>query len=433
MFPNLLKSVSHKSRKQPPSSRPPRRRFAPQLEALETRTVPSYVFQTLDAPGAGTTGDGIQGTIAIGINAGGQISGNFGDANDVTHGYLLSHGQYSYFDDPSAGTGAGQGTNAYGLNIRGQIVGMYLDSSSVQHSFLRGSDGQFTTIDPPGASTTPSVYDEAVDINARGQIVGGYTDANGVTHGYLLSGGQYTTLDYPGATYTFGNGINAQGQIVGLYNDASGVTHGFLLSKGKYTSFDDPDGTATYGSFINDSGQITGYYLDANNSFHGFLLSNGKYTTVDDPNAGTGAYQGTFLFGITNTGKIVGGYLDGNNLYHGLVATPSGGDSANLSAADTRARGSSGGSANTTIADATLVNAILSTSPSFHAAGIGSHNSPFGENAALSTTGLSISSAASNEVVIPATVHDVEARDVIFSTSLQAALDPFAADLGLAP
>jgi hypothetical protein len=37
--------------------------------------VPSYVFQTIDDPNAGTTGNGIQGTFSVGINAGGQISG----------------------------------------------------------------------------------------------------------------------------------------------------------------------------------------------------------------------------------------------------------------------------------------------------------------------------------------------------------------------
>jgi hypothetical protein len=52
-----------------------RHRFVPKLEALEDRMVPSYVFQTIDDPNAGTTGNGIQGTFSVGINAGGQISG----------------------------------------------------------------------------------------------------------------------------------------------------------------------------------------------------------------------------------------------------------------------------------------------------------------------------------------------------------------------
>jgi len=47
-------------------------RFVPRLEALEDRLVPSYVFQTIDDPNAGTATNGIQGTFAVGINGGGQ-------------------------------------------------------------------------------------------------------------------------------------------------------------------------------------------------------------------------------------------------------------------------------------------------------------------------------------------------------------------------
>ena len=82
---------------------------------------------------------------------------------------------------------------------------------------------EFTSIDFPGASFTT-----AQGINPRGDIVGIYTSA-GVTHGYLLSGGEFTSIDFPGASSTFAIGINPRGDIVGYYESA-GVTHGFLLS-----------------------------------------------------------------------------------------------------------------------------------------------------------------------------------------------------------
>jgi hypothetical protein len=47
-------------------------------------------------------------------------------------------------------------------------------------------------------------------------------------HGFLLDQGSYTTLDAPGSTHTFANGINASGQIVGYYG-ANG-RHGFLAT-----------------------------------------------------------------------------------------------------------------------------------------------------------------------------------------------------------
>jgi probable HAF family extracellular repeat protein len=306
--------------------------------------VPSagYAFSTLNDPSAGKTGSfvEVEGTFALGINDSGQIVGNYGDASLNTHSFLLSKGQYTTLDDPNAGTGANlsnfffPGTDATGVNNRGQVVGFYIDQNNVEHSFLY-SDGQFTTIDPPGAANNPGPsplalvnVDQAVSINKQGQIVGGYTDANGMTHGYLLSHGQYTTLDYPGAASTIALGINDHGQIVGYYIDSSGVEHGFLLSHGQYTAINDPNaGTGnqqgTTAFQINNSGQIVGWYVDSANVAHGFLLSGGQYTTLDEPNAGTGAGQGTFSEGINASGQIVGYYVDSNNLVHGFVADPS--------------------------------------------------------------------------------------------------------------
>jgi len=46
----------------------------------------------------------------------------------------------------------------------------------------------------------------------------------------LLSGGQFTRIDFPGARNTFCSAINNAGDIVGLYDDAHG-RHGFLLQR----------------------------------------------------------------------------------------------------------------------------------------------------------------------------------------------------------
>jgi probable HAF family extracellular repeat protein len=62
--------------------------------------------------------------------------GYYLDASNVDHGFLLSHGQYTTLDDPSAGTGAFQGTLAFGINASGKIVGNYTDANGVIHGFL---------------------------------------------------------------------------------------------------------------------------------------------------------------------------------------------------------------------------------------------------------------------------------------------------------
>src|SRR5215217_4682083 len=59
----------------------------------------------------------------------------------------------------------------------------------------------------------------ACGINNRGQIVGLYNDESG-QHGFLLSGGTYTTINFPGASTqgTQAQGINNRGDIVGVYS-----------------------------------------------------------------------------------------------------------------------------------------------------------------------------------------------------------------------
>src|SRR5215831_20760384 len=88
------------------------------------------------------------------------------------------------------------------------VLGFVLE---VSPKALAGEDPTFTTIDFPGASFT-----SAQGITPRGDIVGFYFRAD-VPHGFLLSGGEFTSIDFPGAYGTFAQGINRRGDIVGLY------------------------------------------------------------------------------------------------------------------------------------------------------------------------------------------------------------------------
>jgi probable HAF family extracellular repeat protein len=102
--------------------------------------------------------------------------------------------------------------------------------------------------------------------------VGYYYQAGSTSHGFLLEQGSYTTLDVPGALYTYASGINASGQIVGTYYDAAKRIHGFLLDQGNYSTLDVPGSTWTQAHAINDSGQIVGSYSDGAGQ-HGFLAT----------------------------------------------------------------------------------------------------------------------------------------------------------------
>src|SRR5260370_36631720 len=116
----------------------------------------------------------------------------------------------------------------------------------------------------PGAFHT-----NATGINARGDIVGRYRNAYvGGFHGFLLSGDGFTRIDFPGAFSTRLYGITPDGDtIVGDYcadpgciRSGSGHWHGFKLSGGGFTSFDFPGAIRTFAQRINPRGQIVGVY-----------------------------------------------------------------------------------------------------------------------------------------------------------------------------
>ena len=163
-----------------------------------------------------------------------------------------------------------------------------------------------------GASSPPSTFLARLTPSQKVSVTMGKSWASmqppGVSHGFLLSGGIFTTIDFPGSTYTTADGINNSGQIVGSYQSA-GVLHGYLLSGGVFTTIDLSQGALG----INDSGQIVG-----RSGADGFLLSGGIFSTIDFPGSTV-----TVDVGINNSGQIVGIYqMAGENRDHGFLATP---------------------------------------------------------------------------------------------------------------
>jgi len=107
-------------------------------------------FTSFDAPGAGT-GAG-QGTIAIEITAQGLISGYYIDGGGVFHGFVRGlNGNITSYDAPGAGTGAGQGTAIYSQVPGGLFTGEYASSDNVVHGFVASINGYFASFDPAGA------------------------------------------------------------------------------------------------------------------------------------------------------------------------------------------------------------------------------------------------------------------------------------------
>ena len=146
---------------------------------------------TFDVPVAGT-GHG-QGTAPGAINSEGVIAGVYADANNVNHGFVREpdDGEIATFDVPGAGTGPGQGTlpsGFAGINAQGEITGSYLDANNANHGFLRTKHGAIVKFDAPNAGTGAGQGTFPLDINGKGAITGYYIDASNVGHGFLRTG-----------------------------------------------------------------------------------------------------------------------------------------------------------------------------------------------------------------------------------------------------
>ncbi len=129
-----------------------------------------------------------------------------------------------------------------------------------------------------------------------------------IAHGYLLSGGAFTTIDFPGAGSTTNVfGINDASQIVGSYGPA-GAQHGFLLSEAVFSTIDFPGANSTILWGINNAGQIVG---------NGFVFKDGTFEIIQFPGA-----LSTSPMGINDAGQIVGSYIGSDFHVHGFLATP---------------------------------------------------------------------------------------------------------------
>ena len=172
-------------------------------------------------------------TIAQRITANGQIVGCYHDHDQMgsMHGILVSNGNYFALDGSEDGLNKPMSMNNGATPDGNVITGLYTNMMTGKARSYIISGGNFTPFDVPGSLGT-----SAWDMNPSGEIVGAYRDAGSKVHGFLMTGGRFFSIDYPGsgvrATQAFG--INPQGDVVGAYMDAAGVTHGFLLTQTRH-------------------------------------------------------------------------------------------------------------------------------------------------------------------------------------------------------
>ena len=94
-------------------------------------------YSTFDAPGAEGGG-----TLPISNSSSGAIAGFFWDALGANHGFMRSaDGHFTKIDVPSASGGIVLSTFAYGINAPGDVTGVYVDANHVPHGFLFTNHG----------------------------------------------------------------------------------------------------------------------------------------------------------------------------------------------------------------------------------------------------------------------------------------------------
>jgi len=206
-------------------------------------------------------------TQVTGVDVTGRTVGFYVAANGNTFGFF--HSGVGYRSVWYPGTTFNQ---LLGINNLGQSAGYYADSAGNDHGYTFAYTANLYQLLTFVAPWFVSV--QQTGINDLGEICGFYVDGNGVNHGFTLNGGTFTTLDYPGSTFTQALGLNNSGWVVGSYMDSAGLSHGFVYSKPNFVSIDDPDGVGTTTvNGINRYGKLVGFYVDSNGNTDGFVAT----------------------------------------------------------------------------------------------------------------------------------------------------------------
>ncbi len=169
----------------------------------------------------------------------------------------------------------------------------------------------FTTIDYPGA-----VWTWAAATNDAGSTIGTYTlntlpiNQGGHIYGFVRdASGNFSTIDVPGTMQVLPVGINAAGVIAGWYEDNSYTDHSFVRTPdGQMTYFDDPAaGPGSFAVGINAEGTIVGNAGSNSGYLRGAM---GKIRTL----------KLSGVIGINSLGTILGSvYTYRNGLWYGYV------------------------------------------------------------------------------------------------------------------
>jgi len=285
--------------------------------AQETTADTAYSFRTINFPGDTFTQ-------LLGINNHFVIAGYHGSGatGHPNQGFTLAFTGTPPITFTTENFPGSVQTQVIGINNSDGTAGFYIDKAGANHGFLKF--GTFTTVDFPGTTSSPAV-NQLLSFNDNAQLAGFYNDAAGNSHGYIYarSGGVFEVFTIPTATSAQATGINDQGNVCGFFVKG-GVTKGFLLIGGFFMPLSFPGATSTMFFGLNNVSQAVGTYTDTFGAVHGFVynITAKSFQKVDDPSGGVGA---TIINGINDKGAIVGFFgtcTTGGTTCDGFLGTP---------------------------------------------------------------------------------------------------------------
>jgi hypothetical protein len=158
------------------------------------RAANGTITAPIDAPGAGTGGSSklnISGTVPASVNTAGDIAGVYANAGS-SHGFVYTSSSttpaFTTFDAPNVVlSGLFMGTVGFSMNAGGDVSGVYTDAQGDHHGFVRAAGGTFTSpVDDPN-SAFKNLFSGTIliSINATGQMTGTYQDANNAFHAFV--------------------------------------------------------------------------------------------------------------------------------------------------------------------------------------------------------------------------------------------------------
>jgi probable HAF family extracellular repeat protein len=215
------------------------------------------------------TGDGVNGSSVVDLNATGAVAGNVQVA-DGTRAYVYRNGLLVQIGTFAAdGSGFSQASD---LSDSGVVVGTASDDNGNFVAFK--FDG--TTLTPLGLGGD---FSQGLYVNEEGDVVGQATTADGLGLGFFQDGVTGATVGLSlGGTFSTVNALSESGQVVGSAETATGAQHAFLYTDG--TTYDLNSlmpagfgGTITDATKVNAKGQIVAFGTDATGNAATFLLS----------------------------------------------------------------------------------------------------------------------------------------------------------------